>query len=91
MNKLNLIKSGLQQIIDNIDAGNSNNSEEELEETVDLLTRLTSTKLSKYQACRYLNISRSTFDKYIKDGKIPEGRKEAGFTEKFWYKKDLVL
>jgi excisionase family DNA binding protein len=31
--------------------------------------------LSKAQACEYLNISRSTFDKMIKEGKIPKGKK----------------
>jgi excisionase family DNA binding protein len=46
-------------------------------------------KLSKYQACKYLNISRATFDNYVREGKIPKGRKQQGFKELFFYKKDL--
>ena len=46
-------------------------------------------KLSKYQACKYLNMSRATFDKYIREGKIPKGKKEAGFKELFWNESDL--
>ena len=47
------------------------------------------TKLSKYQASKYLDVSRATFDNWVKDGKLPEGRKEQGFKEKFWIKSDL--
>ena len=63
--KLDILKNELQRIIDNIDAGNSNYpNEEELEEILDLINKSTNTqnKLSKYQACKYLNISRATFD-----------------------------
>lgn len=45
-------------------------------------------KLSKEQALKYLKdhnikISRATFDNYVKEGKIPEGRHELGFNPKF--------
>ena len=91
MNKLLLLKSILINIIDRIDSGNSNLTEDELEETIDYLNKLTNTenKLSKYQSCKYLNISRSTFDNYVKEGKIPEGKKQQGFKEKFWELKTL--
>lgn len=46
-------------------------------------------KYSKYQACKYLGISRATFDRYVKDGIIPEGRRQQGFKEIFYLKKDL--
>ena len=51
MNKLLLLKSILINIIDRIDSGNSNLTEDELEETIDYLNKLTNTenKLSKYQ------------------------------------------
>jgi len=88
-NKLNILKSILQQLIYNIDVNNSNLNEEELDEAIDYLTRINQSKLSKHQACKYLGISRATFDKRVKEGIIPEGRKEVGFTEKFWYKSDL--
>ena len=91
MNKLLILRSTLLNIIDRIDSGNSNMTESELDETINYLNQLTNTenKLSKYQACKYLNISRSTFDNYVKDGKIPEGKKQQGFKEKFWDLKTL--
>lgn len=79
------------QIINNIDSGNSNISEEDCEQIIDDLAHLSNTneKLSKYQACKYLGISRSSFDNYVKDGLLPKGRKQQGFKELFFYKKDL--
>ena len=47
-------------------------------------------KLSKYQACQKLNISRATFDNLVRKGLIPRGQKVAGFKELFWTEKDLV-
>lgn len=91
MDKMKLLKLVLKQIIDDIDAGNTHASNEELDGIFDVINKTANTqnKLSKYQACKYLNISRATFDNWVRDGKIPEGRKEQGFKEKFWYKYDL--
>ena len=88
---LNLIKKILLKIVDDIDAGNSNISEKEAFELTKVLQSYTdkTSKLSKYQACQYLNMSRASFDNYVREGKIPQGKKEAGFKEKFWIKKDL--
>lgn len=88
---IGLIRSLLQNCIDRIDAGNSNLSAEEEIEVIELLKKYTDKdrKLSKYQACTYLNMSRATFDKYIRDGKIPKGKKEAGFKEIFWNESEL--
>lgn len=90
---LNAIREQLQKIINDIDAGNSNISEKDSIEIIKCLKRYTdkTKRLSKYQSCQYLNISRATFDKYIREGLIPQGKKEAGFKEKFWEKKDLDL
>lgn len=92
MKNINLLRELLLNIIDNIDAGNSNvPDEEQCEQLIDIINKLTNTKnkFSKYRSYRYLGLSRSTFDRYVKDGIIPEGRKESGFKEKFWYKSDL--
>lgn len=91
METMQLIKSVLQQMIDNIDAGNSNASEDELTELLEVINRVTNTKsrLSKYQACKYLNVSRATFDNYVRDGKLPKGKKQQGFKELSWELKDL--
>ena len=90
---INLIKSLLQNCIDRIDSGNSNLSTEEGLEVIEILKKYTNKdkKLSKYQACQYLNISRATFDNYVKLGLIPKGIKEDGFKELSWRKSDLDI
>ena len=79
---IGLIRSLLQNCIDRIDAGSSNISADEEIEIIELLKRYTDKdrNLSKYQACKYLNMSRATFDN-VREGKIPKGKKEAGFKE----------
>ena len=37
----------------------------------------------------YLDVSRSTFDKLVKDGKLPKGQKKMGFKELSWTKEQL--
>ena len=61
---LKVIRNLLSKAIDDIDAGNSNLSEEEMINIIETINRLTvpETKYSTYQACKYLKISRSTFD-----------------------------
>lgn len=91
MGTMKLVKLALQQVINDIDAGNSNASEEELNELLEVINKVTNTKsrLSKYQACKYLNVSRATFDNYVRDGKLPKGKKQQGFKELSWELKDL--
>lgn len=93
MNKLEIIKHCLKQIINDIDTSNSHLTEEECDEVLSLINKvaIVENKYSKYQACKYLGISRATFDNYIKDGKIPEGKSQQGFKEKFWLLEDLKL
>lgn len=86
---LKIIKKLLIKVIQDIDAGNSNITEEEGIEILQYLNNLTNRRLSKYEACKYLNISRATFDNYVKDGKLPKGKKETGFKELSWSKLDL--
>ena len=88
---MKIIKDLLIKIINDIDTGNSNLSADECNEVIEYLTEITNKneKLSKYQACKYLDISRATFDNYVRAGKIPKGRKQQGFKELFFYKKDL--
>lgn len=45
--------------------------------------------MSFAEACSYTRLSSSTFRRLVKDGRLPEGRKRKGFTEKFWYPKEL--
>lgn len=88
---IKVIRRLLEDIINNIDAGNSNLSEEECLKAIDLLKEFTDkTKVfSKYEACKYLNISRASFDNYVRQGLLPKGIKTQGFKELFWSIKDL--
>lgn len=67
---LKLIRSQLLSIINNIDNNNSNITEEEQIKLLDLLSSINEPKMSKYQACQYLNVSRATFDNLVREGKI---------------------
>lgn len=88
---MKIIKDLLLKIVNDIDTGNTNISAEECEKVIEYLTEISdkNAKLSKYQACKHLKVSRATFDNYVRSGKIPKGRKQIGFKELFWYKKDL--
>lgn len=62
---------------------------EECKELVELLECLEEEKISKYQACKLVNCSRATFDNLVKAGKLPRGRKQAGFKELFWRRSEI--
>lgn len=88
---LQLIKKLLNQIIDDIDADNSNVSYEEQCKILHFIQNITDKdqRMSKIQACDYLGVSRATFDNYVKNGWIPKGYKQDGFKELSWMKSDL--
>lgn len=93
---LKIIRELLVDRLNAIDTGNSQISEESQKEILDLFSRLSNPeeKMSKYQSIDYINkhnikMSRATFDNYVKDGKLPKGKHQQGFTEIFWYKSDL--
>lgn len=88
---LKVIKELLLKIVDNIDVGNSNLTEDEALQAISYLKELTNKekRLSKCEAYRYLNVSRATFDNYVREGKLPKGQKQAGFKELSWSYKDL--
>ena len=76
----------MRDIANDIDAGNSNLSEEE---ALDILNLIIHQAVSKEEACSYLNLSRSRFDDLIREGRIPKGRKRKGWKELIWYKDEL--
>lgn len=88
---LSVIRDLLDNIIDDIDSGNSDISKEDELKIIRLLKKYTrkDIPMSKYQAYTYLNISRASFDNMVREGKIPKGKKVEGFKELFWYKKDI--
>lgn len=90
--RLRVLRGLLEECINNIDAGNSNHSEEELDSIIKDLTKLNRgiKRISKREACeRILHCSPSTFDNYLKLGLIPPGHKEYGFKELSWSEKDF--
>ena len=87
---LSAIRTLLAKLLDDIDAGNSNITEEEGKEIISMLSEITDDRMSKYQACQYLNVSRATFDNLVRDGVLPEGRHQAGFKEKYWRRTDIM-
>lgn len=90
--KLRVLRGLLEECINNIDAGNSNHNEEELDSIIKDLTKLNRgiKRISKREACeRILHCSPSTFDNYLKIGLIPPGHKEYGFKELSWSEKDF--
>ena len=88
---LRVIKSLLEKIINNIDCGNSNITEDEAMEMIKVIKSYIdkTQKLSKCQACQKLNVSRATFDNLVREGVLPRGEKVIGFKELFWIEKDL--
>lgn len=87
---LKVIKQLLLNIIQSIDAGNSNITEKEALEIIDIIKHYTDTTqyYNRTQAAKYLNCSVQSFDLYRKEGKIPEGIKQAGGVRQ-WTKKEL--
>ena len=88
---LKLIRNQLLKIVEDIDAGNSNLTEEEEIEVAKLLKKFTTKDkpMSKYEAYTYLGISRAKFDNLVKECKLPQGNKQQGFKELSWTKKEL--
>ena len=87
---LKIIRDLLLKVVDSIDAGNSNISEKEAFEIIDIIKRYTDTTqyYNRTQAAKYLNCSVQSFDLYRKEGKIPKGIKQAGGVRQ-WTKQQL--
>ena len=88
---LNIIKNQLLKIISDIDAGNCNLSLDEEIEVINFINKLSNKecRMSKYEAYSYLNISRAKFDNLVKESKLPKGKKQQGFKELSWTKREL--
>lgn len=75
---LDVVKNQLQNAISNIDAGNSNLNEEQMEELIKTLSTLNKgvKRISKAYACEHiLHCSTATFDNYVRAGIIPKGKR----------------
>ena len=85
---LEIIKMSLRQLLSDMDSGNSNISETEQEEILNLFERINRKEYNKTQAADYLGVSTGTIDNYVSRGWLPEGIKIQG-GRKVWYKSDL--
>lgn len=88
---LKVIGKLLRQIADRIDEGSISSNPEETMQVMEAIQGFVDKeqRISKYQACQYLNVSRATFDNYVREGKLPRGKHVAGFKELSYSKKDL--
>lgn len=89
---LKVIRSLLVKLIDDIDTGNSEITEQEEEKIIAMLQQYSRKDegISKYQAVQFIGISRATFDNHVREGLLPKGKKITGFNELRWFKKDLI-
>lgn len=81
-----LVVKELRKAADKIEAGNCEMS---IDEAMHMVETLAHIPLSKEEACKFLNVSRPTFDLHVGLGNIPKGRKRTGFKELVWYKDEL--
>lgn len=90
-NLMRMVRNALSDRVNDIDTGNSNLSDEQCIAALESLGALArkDIPMSKYQAYQYLGVSRATFDNYVREKKIPRGKKVQGFKELQWYQKDL--
>ena len=82
-----ILADELRRIAGMIDSGSCEMTDEEM---MDVFDSVASVWMNKEQCCRYLNMSRATFDRKVKAGEIPEGRKKIGYNELVWYRKDII-
>lgn len=82
----------LRKIADDIDADVLQSDDCEISEAITQLSKFNSDRpLSKVQACKYMKLSRSTFDTYIRNGWIPKGTKVLGYKELGWNRNELDI
>ena len=88
---LQVIRKLLLKVVNDIDTGNTELSDKEMMEIVDVLKRYNFRDkfISKYQAYTYLNLRRAQFDNLVREGIIPRGQKAEGFKELQWSLKDI--
>lgn len=89
--ELQILDDLLMEIHDRIKSGRCLTNKQQNIRAISFLNMIANKDeyVSKYEACQYIGISRSTFDRAVVAGEIPEGKKRAGLKEKTWAKKDL--
>lgn len=59
------------------------------DDAIDLLDGITHIGISKDDAMKELNMSKSTFYNQMANGIVPKGKKRRGFTELFWFRDEI--
>lgn len=87
-----VIVKALEILIEKVKSDSCELTETEVLQALDLLEKANKDRgMSKEEAYKYLNLSRSTFDTYIRNGWIPKGEKRLGFKELSWLESDLDI
>lgn len=88
---MKILRDLLLLFVKRIEDGDCNLEDSETGELISVMRKYTDKdeRMSKYQACEHLKISRATFDNYVTNGLIPKGIHQQGFKEIYWLKKDL--
>ena len=82
------VSKSLRELADKIDAGNSNLTESE---AMHILSVVAHERLTKEQACKYVNIQLSRFDDLVRAGVFPKGIKDKHINKLLWYKDELEI
>ena len=81
----------LRKIADNLDAGTSHLDEKGCHKVLNTINLMENgdEELSKLEAAEYIGVCRATFDNYVSNGLIPQGKNHDGAKVSFWFKSDL--
>ena len=82
--ELEAIDNLLMEFYDSIRSGRCLVNRTQSDFLFDYINRLANKdeSISFAEACKYTMLPSSTFRRYVKDGKLPAGKKRLGFTEK---------
>ena len=86
---LQTLKLALQQLLNDIDSGNSNITEDQEQEILKCIRKITDSMLTLTEAADYIGVCKATFNNYIDKGLIPKGTQKRGTSSLFWNKVDL--
>lgn len=90
MKKMQVLRALLVEGIARIDSGECSINEELMDGLISYAAKfINPNKMNKYQSCRYVGLSRSRFDDYVRLGVIPKGTPDAGTSTLYWHKSDL--
>lgn len=89
--ELQVIDDMIMELHNRIKSGRCLTNKQQAQRAIDFLHLIANKDeaVSKYDAARYVGVSRSTFDRFVAEGKLPKGEKRVGWKELAWFPKDL--